>query len=202
MNLNQNFQLFQREYPLWKTYSEEQLREAMIEFCRKHNILTTSDSAKFLYGRLLSHIPIPPLKQNRQSTYKPPQQQVSPPQNQSHPVIPPTYPGTIPPLTNDPLQSLQQQSVTKLNQSLQEFMQQTKKDIKSKSTIPISKTKKSTRSRSNASKSNATILKVNFILFFMKNKKRLHHYKNVIFFRRSYLVSSFLYYHFFLVFIP
>ena len=135
MNLNQNFQLFQREYPLWKTYSEEQLREAMIEFCRKHNILTTSDSAKFLYGRLLSHIPIPPLKQNRQSTYKPPQQQVSPPQNQSHPVIPPTYPGTIPPLTNDPLQSLQQQSVTKLNQSLQEFMQQTKKKTSSQNLL-------------------------------------------------------------------
>ena len=84
MNLNQNFKLFQRKYPFWKTYSEEQLREAMIEFCRKHNILNTSHFAELLHGYLLSHIPIPPLDQNRQFTYKPPKQQVSRPRNQSH----------------------------------------------------------------------------------------------------------------------
>lgn len=135
MNLNQNFQLFQREYPLWRTYSEELLGEAMIEFCRKHDILPTSDSAEFLYGRLLSKILIPPLKQNRQSTYKRPEQQVSPPRNQSHQVIPQTYQRSIPPLTDDPLQSQQPQSVTKLNQSLKKFMQQTEKHTSSQNLL-------------------------------------------------------------------
>ena len=133
MNLNQNFKLFQRKYPSWKTYSEEQLREAMIEFCRKHNILPTSDSAEFLYGHLLSHIPIPPLKQSRRYTYKPPKQHL--PRNQSHQVIPQTYQGSIPSPTDDPLKSQQRQSITDLNKSLQEFMHQTEKHTSSQNLL-------------------------------------------------------------------
>ena len=122
MNLNQNFQLFKREYPSWKTYSKEELRLATIEFCRKHNIISTSDPAELLYWRLLSHIPIPPLPQKRQNTYKPPKHI---PRNQSFQGIQQTHQGIIPSPIDDPLQSQQQQSVTDLNKSLQEFMRQT-----------------------------------------------------------------------------
>ena len=123
MNLNQNFQLFQREYPSWKTYSEEHLRLATIEFCRKHNIITTSNRAESLYGYLLSHIPIHPLQQKRRYTYKPPKKHI--PRNQSFQGIQQTHQGIIPSLTGDPLQGQQLQSITDLNKSLQEFMRQT-----------------------------------------------------------------------------
>lgn len=135
MNLNQNFQLFKREYPSWKTYSKEDLRLATIEFCRKHNIISTSDPAELLYWRLLSHIPIPPLPQKRQNTYKPPKQQVTPPRNQSFQGIQQTHQGIIPSPIDDPLQSQQQQSVTDLNKSLQEFMRKTEEYTSSKNLL-------------------------------------------------------------------
>ncbi len=133
MNLEQSFQLFEREYPSWKTYSEELLRQALIEFCIKHNIRTTSNFAEFLHGYLRSHIPIPPLKQNRRYTYKPPEQHL--PRNQSHKGIPQTHQGSIPSPTDDPLQSQQPQSITDLNQSLQKFMQQTEEHTSSQNLL-------------------------------------------------------------------
>ena len=117
MNLNQTFQLFKREYPSWKTYSKEDLRLATIEFCRKHNMISTSNHAESLYGYLLYNIPMPPLPQKGRYTYKPPKQQVSPPRNPSFQGIQQTHQGIIPSPIDDPLQSQQQQSVTDLNKS-------------------------------------------------------------------------------------
>ena len=124
MNLNQNFQLFKREYPFWKTYSEELLGEAMIAFCGKHNIRPTSDAAEFLYGHLLSHIPIPPLQQNQNQKYKYRHSKHQIPLNTSHQGI---HQGTIPSLRSDPPQG---KTAGDLNQSLQKFMKQTKNQTK------------------------------------------------------------------------
>lgn len=38
MNQNHNVQLFKQEHPLWNTYSDNDLRLAMTDFCRRHNI--------------------------------------------------------------------------------------------------------------------------------------------------------------------
>ena len=130
MNINQNFQLFKREYPSWNTYSQEQLRQATIDFCRNHNILPTSDLAEYLYGRLLTQIPIPPLPHDRRYRYKPPKQHI--PLNQSFYGIQQTHQGTIPSPTGDPPQ---EQSITQLNKSLKEFMKHTEKQTSSRNLL-------------------------------------------------------------------